>query len=116
MRNTEERKTGTAVFLAIGAAAVLWLSLLLAPCLGGGLPQMIPKLGDALSHPFRLSFCGVSVPTALILLAVYGLVILVCHYTKPNYRRREETVLPIGERLRTLTGSTGRNHRRATRF
>ena len=51
---------------------------------------MIPKLGDALSHPFRLSFCGASVPTALILLAVYGLVILVCHYTKPNYRRREE--------------------------
>ena len=56
MRNTEERKTGTVVFLAIGAAAVLWLSLLLAPCLGGGLPQMIPKLGDALSHPFGLSF------------------------------------------------------------
>lgn len=90
MRNTEERKTGTVVFLAIGAAAVLWLSLLLAPCLGGGLPQMIPKLGDALSHPFRLSFCGASVPTALILLAVYGLVMLICHYTKPNYRRREE--------------------------
>ena len=90
MRNTEERKTGTAVFLAIGAAAVLWLSLLLAPCLGGGLPQMIPKLGDVLSHPFRLSFCGASIPTALILLAVYGLVILICHYTKPNYRRREE--------------------------
>ena len=90
MRNTEERKTGTVVFLAIGAAAVLWLSLLIAPCLGGGLSQMIPKLGDALSHPFRLSFCRASVPTALILLAVYGLVILICHYTKPNYRRREE--------------------------
>ena len=89
MRNTEER-TGTVVFLAIGAAAVLWLSLLLAPCLGGGLLQMIPKLGDALSHPFRLSFCRASFPTALILLAVYGLVILICHYTKPNYRRREE--------------------------
>ena len=89
MRNTEERKTWTVMFLAIGAA-VLWLSLLLAPCLGGGFPQMIPKLGDALSHPFRLSFCGASVPTALILLAVYGLVILICHYTKPNYRRREE--------------------------
>ena len=51
---------------------------------------MIPKLGDALSHPFRLSLCGASFPTALILLAVYGLVILICHYTKPNYRRREE--------------------------
>ena len=56
----------------------------------GGLPQMIPKLGDALSYPFRLSFCRASFPTALILLAVYGLVILICHYTKPNYRRREE--------------------------
>ena len=38
----------------------------------------------------RIPFGGASVPTALILLAVYGLVILVCHYTKPNYRRREE--------------------------
>lgn len=35
MRNTEERKIGTVVFLAIGAVAVLWLSLLIAPCLGG---------------------------------------------------------------------------------
>jgi type IV secretion system protein VirD4 len=69
---------------------VLWLSVLIAPTIGGGLPVMLPKLREAFYHPFRLSWCGKTLPCALVLLAVYGVALLIYHYTKPNYRRREE--------------------------
>ena len=75
---------------ALGGVAVLWLSLLIAPCIGGGLLEMLPKLTDALAHPFRISWCEATIPCALVLALAYGLALIVMHYTKPNYRRREE--------------------------
>ena len=73
-----------------GLLAVVWLSVLIAPCIGGGLPAMLPKLTEAFSHPFRFSWCDVTLPSVLILSAVYCLILLIYHYTKPNYRRRKE--------------------------
>ena len=73
-----------------GLLAVIWLSVLIAPCIGGGLPQMLPKLTEAFSHPFRFSWCEATLPCILILAGIYALILLIYHYTKPNYRRREE--------------------------
>ena len=88
MRNGEESK-GWIVAL-LGVPVVVWLAVLLAPTIGGGLPVMIPNMADAFAHPFRLSWCEKSLPTLGILLGVYVLVVMIFHYTKPNYRRREE--------------------------
>ena len=74
----------------IGLLVPVWLALLIAPTLGGGLPVMIPKLRDAFTHPFRLAWCEASLPCILLFSAIYGFVLLIYHYTKPNYRRREE--------------------------
>jgi type IV secretion system protein VirD4 len=73
-----------------GLLAVIWGAVLFAPCIGGGLPEMLPKLKDAFSHPLRLTWSDITLPCILILSAVYGLVLLIYHYTKPKYRRREE--------------------------
>ena len=74
----------------IGLLVPVWLAVLIAPTLGGGLPAMIPKMGDAFSHPFCFTWCDTSLPCILVFTAIYGLILIVYHYTKPNYRRREE--------------------------
>ncbi len=78
------------VFMGLGLLAVIWVSVLMAPALDGGLPVMIPKLGESFSHPFYLTYCSRTVPCACILCAVYVLVLLIYSNTKPKYRRREE--------------------------
>ena len=74
----------------VGLLVPVWLAVLVAPTLGGGLPVMIPKMGDAFSHPFRFTWCDVTLPCIVVFTAIYGLILIVYHYTKPNYRRREE--------------------------
>ena len=74
----------------LGVPVIVWLSLLIAPAIGGGLPVMMPKMTEAFRHPFRLSWCDRSLPTLGILLGVYGLILVICYYSQPNYRRREE--------------------------
>lgn len=76
--------------VGLGLIAVIWVSVLLAPTIGGGLPYMLPKLGEAFSHPLRLSWCEKTPACMLILTAIYGFSLLIYHYTKPNYRRRVE--------------------------
>ena len=75
---------------AVGLLVPVWLAVLIAPTLGGGLPVMIPKMGDAFSHPFRFTWCDITLPCIAVFAAIYGLILIVYHYTKPNYRRREE--------------------------
>ena len=74
----------------IGLPIVCWLAILIAPAIGGGLPMMIPKLMEALKHPFRISWCEKTLPCIGVSIAFYGFLLLIYHYTKPNYRRREE--------------------------
>ena len=78
---------GVAVF---GWLVIIWISFLIAPTLGGGLSTVIPKLSEALSHPFYLVWSDNTLLTLLVLSLSYGLAILIYHYTKPNFRRREE--------------------------
>ena len=78
------------IFSAAGLIAVVWLSVLIAPCIGGGLAQMVPKLGKVLSQPFKLTWCANTFPCIVVLSGIYVFALVIYHYTKPNYRRREE--------------------------
>ena len=51
---------------------------------------MIPRLADAISNPFYLVWSSNTIPTLLIMSIIYGFAFVIYHYTKPNYRRREE--------------------------
>lgn len=81
----------TAVILSvIGVVPVVWLALLLAPSVKGGLVEIIQALPLALSNPLHIEICEDSVKTVLIFLLSYGMGIGIYFSTRRNYRRREE--------------------------
>lgn len=86
----EQDKKATWVLSAIGVVASVWLAVLLAPTLGGELFVMLPKLTDALSHPFRFSWCRATMPCVAVFLFLYTAALLIYRHTKPNHRRRVE--------------------------
>ena len=74
----------------IGIVPVIWLALLFAPYVNGGLPNIIENLGVILEDPYHIEFCKDSVKTVLILLMCYLLAIGIYFSSQRNYRRREE--------------------------
>ena len=81
----------TAVILSvIGIIPVVWLALLIAPSVKGGLPEILPKLMTVFNNPFHIELCEDSLKTVLVLLLCYGFGIGIYFSTRRNYRRREE--------------------------
>ena len=81
----------TAIILSvIGIIPVVWLALLIAPSVGGGLPEILPKLLTVFNNPFQIELCEDSLKTVLVLLLCYGFGIGIYFSTRRNYRRREE--------------------------
>ena len=87
MKDKKPLWIGVAIF---GWLVIIWVSFLVAPTLDGGLSSIIPKLSEALSNPFYLVWSDNTLTTLFVLSLIYGLAVLIYHYTKPNYRRREE--------------------------
>ena len=78
------------LFCVIGMIPVIWLGLLIAPAIAGGLPEILKNLSEVISHPFQIKICEDSLKTVLIFLCAYGFGIGIYFATKRNYRRREE--------------------------
>ncbi len=68
----------------------MWLALIIAPFLKGGLSEIVSGLMVAFSNPFNIQLCEDSFKTVLIFLAAYGMAIGIYFSTRKNYRRREE--------------------------
>ncbi len=69
---------------------MVWLGLLIAPAISGGLPEILENLSAVMSHPLQIKICEDSLKTVLIFLCAYGFGIGIYFATKRNYRRREE--------------------------
>ena len=89
MREDKFSKTSIILY-ACGLIPVIWLALLIEPSIGGGLPNLIKNLADAINHPFQISWCEDSLKTVLILIFAYAMGIGIYLSTARNYRRREE--------------------------
>lgn len=88
MRNDENK---TSLILAVcGIVPVVWLALLTAPFVGGGIMEIIGGLSAAINQPFSITVCEDSIRTVLIFLLAYGMGIGIYLSTRRNYRRREE--------------------------
>lgn len=69
---------------------MVWLGLIIAPAISGGLPEILENLSAVMSHPLQIKICEDSLKTVLIFLCAYGFGIGIYFATKRNYRRREE--------------------------
>ena len=88
MRN-DDKKTGL-ILSVCGIVPVIWLALMTAPYVGGGLVEIIRGLPVAMGNPFQITVCEDSVKTVLIFLLAYAMGIGIYFSTRRNYRRREE--------------------------
>lgn len=89
MRSRNDRLT-ILICCILGIVPVVWLALLMAPGLHGGLPGILAYLSTAFDHPFQIVWMEDSLKTVLLFFCAYLLGISVYFSTKRNYRRREE--------------------------
>ena len=78
------------VVAVLGIVPVVWLALLIAPHLGGGLIGIINGLTAAMDAPFVITICEDSLKTVLVLLLAYAFGVGMYLSSRKNYRRREE--------------------------
>lgn len=84
------RKSNDTLFYLIGIVPVVWLALLLAQSLGGGLPELLRNLTRALEQPTNIVWTDKSLPTILICLAAYGMAVLLYRTNQGRTRDGEE--------------------------
>ena len=78
------------ILCLFGIFPVVWLGLLMAPAVSGGLPEIITAFPAAMNAPFHIVLCEDSLKTVLVLALCYGFGIGIYFSTRKNYRRREE--------------------------
>ena len=78
------------ILAVLGIIPVVWFSLLIAPSVKGGLPEIVSSAVTLFNNPFHIELCEDSVKTVLVLLLAYGMGIGIWLSTRKNYRRREE--------------------------
>lgn len=89
MNQGNDRRSAVILSL-IGIIPVVWLGLLIAPSVKGGLPEILTSLMNAMNDPFHIELCEDSVKAVLVLLLCYGMGVGIYFSTRRNYRRREE--------------------------
>jgi len=80
----------TLIPAALGIIPAVWLALLVAPALGGGLPDILSNLTVVMNDPFHIEWCEDSLKTVLIFIAAYGMGIGIYFSTRRNYRKGVE--------------------------
>lgn len=74
MRQDKLSKQNVILYLC-GIIPIVWLGLLIAPCLKDGLPGLVQQFGSVMQNPFQIQLCEDSVKTVLTLLLVYRIAI-----------------------------------------
>ncbi|MCR0254345.1 type IV secretory system conjugative DNA transfer family protein [[Clostridium] innocuum] len=78
------------IFFAMGIIPVIWLALLFAPYLHGGLSNNLKQITNALNHPLDIMWVKDSPRTILLFLVLYMMGIGIYYSTRKHYRRGEE--------------------------
>ena len=63
--NRDSNKQSAIILAVIGILPVVWLGLLIAPSVKGGLPEILPSLLTVFNDPCHIELCGDSLKTCL---------------------------------------------------
>ena len=78
------------ILYCFGVIPVVWIALLIAPYIDGGIFEFVKGFGEAMSDPFHITLCSSTPKAVLLLLVIYGFAVGIYLSTDRNYRRREE--------------------------
>ena len=87
---TMKKENNPLILCLFGILPVVWLGLLIAPAVHGGLPEIVARFPAVMNDPFHIELCGDSLKTVIVLLCAYGLTVGVILSSRRNYRRGEE--------------------------
>ena len=77
-------------FYLLWIVPIIWLALLVAPSISGGLPQIILDFPKVINNPFKINWCNDSLKSIFLFSTIYLLIIILYLNSEKNYRRREE--------------------------
>lgn len=86
MKKSKDQK----ILYVIGLIPVIWIALLIAPSINGGLPTIIKDFPKTMENPFSIILCSESLKTIFIFIVAYILGIGIYLSTKRNFRKGEE--------------------------
>ena len=78
------------IMYVLGSIVVIWIAVLVAPYISGGLIGIIENFSIVMDNPFDITWCEDSLKTILIFLLIYILAVGAYLSTRRNYRRQEE--------------------------
>ena len=78
------------ILTIVGIIPVIWIAILIAPLIDGGLVKIINELPKSLNNPFNISICENSIKTILIFLFSYLIGIGAYFSTRKNYKKGKE--------------------------
>lgn len=85
----KDKKSRHLIYL-IGIVPVIWLALLIAPIVKGGIINIVKNLDGVTTNPFNIIWCESSLRAILIFLLVYITGIMLYDSSIKNYRYKEE--------------------------
>ena len=88
MKSDEQRTIR--ILCVLGIIPVVWLALLVAPFVSGGLMEIVTQFPAAMDNPFHIELCEDSKKTVLIFMLIYVMGIGIALSSRRNYRRGEE--------------------------
>lgn len=86
----EDTKKTTLILSICGIIPTIWIALLIAPSVDGGLARIMKDFSSVMNNPFNITWCSNSLRVLLICLLIYGCGIALYISSKGNYRRGEE--------------------------
>ena len=87
-----QRKTAKdgIIYWAVFLIPVVWAALIVAPCLGGNLADIVSKFTVAMATPFKITWCESSAKCIAVFIGIYILGAMIYYGTKPKLRQGEE--------------------------
>ena len=85
-----DKRAERLIYAAAPIIPVMWLALLVAPCIGGSAATVFERLTEAIKQPFNIVWCAYSGKCILVFLALYFFGVLFYFGSRPNTRDGEE--------------------------